>query len=56
MKRVVSAQSAGYRRFWLEERSRFIRLRIPAAPLCDLIDEVGIERSWLADLRAKGEL
>ena len=42
-----------YRRFWLENEKRFIRLRVSMAAL-RLIDKNGIE-SVLADLRARGE-
>ena len=42
-----------YRRFWLEDEKRFIRLRVSMAAL-RLIDKNGIE-SVLADLRARGE-
>ena len=43
-----------YRRFWVENENRWIRLRISNAAL-RLIDKVGIEKV-VADLRAKGEL
>ena len=43
-----------YRRFWLENENRWVRLRISAAAL-RLIDKVGIEKV-VADLRARGEL
>ena len=43
-----------YRRFFLENENRWIRLRISCAAL-RLIDKVGIEKV-VADLRAKGEL
>ena len=43
-----------YRRFFLENENRWIRLRISCAAL-SLIDKVGIEKV-VADLRAKGEI
>jgi large subunit ribosomal protein L28 len=43
-----------YRRFWLENENRWIRLRISNAAL-RLIDKVGIE-SVVTDLRARGEI
>ena len=43
-----------YRRFFLENENRWIRLRISCAAL-RLIDKVGIEKV-VADLRAKGEI
>lgn len=43
-----------YRRFWLEDQKRWVRLRITNAAL-RTIDKVGIE-AVLADLHAKGEL
>jgi len=43
-----------YRRFWLENENRWVRLRVSNAAL-RLIDKVGIDRV-VADLRAKGEL
>ena len=43
-----------YRRFWLENENRWVRLRISAAAL-RLIDKVGIEKV-VADLRARGEI
>jgi large subunit ribosomal protein L28 len=43
-----------YRRFWVENENRWIRLRISNAAL-RLIDKVGIEKV-VADLRAKGQL
>jgi len=43
-----------YRRFWLENENRWVRLRVSSAAL-RLIDKVGIEKI-VADLRAKGEL
>ena len=42
-----------YRRFWVEEEKRFVRLRVSMAAL-RLIDKKGIE-VVLADLRARGE-
>jgi len=42
-----------YRRFWLEEQKRWVRLRITNAAL-RTIDKLGIE-TVLADLHAKGE-
>jgi len=41
-----------YRRFWLEEEKRWVRLRVSNAAL-RTIDKLGIE-SVLADLRARG--
>jgi len=43
-----------YRRFWLEDQKRWIRLRITNAAL-RTIDKLGIE-TVLADLQAKGEI
>ncbi len=43
-----------YRRFWLEDQKRWIRLRITNAAL-RTIDKLGID-TVLADLRAKGEM
>jgi large subunit ribosomal protein L28 len=43
-----------YRRFWLEDQKRWIRLRITNAAL-RTIDKLGIE-TVLADLVAKGEM
>lgn len=43
-----------YRRFWLENENRWVRLRTSAAAL-RLIDKVGIEKV-IADLRARGEI
>jgi large subunit ribosomal protein L28 len=43
-----------YRRFWLENENRWIRLRISNAAL-RLIDKVGIEQV-VSDLRARGEI
>ncbi len=43
-----------YRRFWIEEQKRWIRLRVSNAGL-RTIDKKGIE-VVLADLRAKGEI
>jgi large subunit ribosomal protein L28 len=43
-----------YRRFWLEDQKRWIRLRITNAAL-RTIDKLGIE-TVLADLHAKGEI
>ena len=43
-----------YRRFWLENENRWVRLRISAAAL-RLIDKVGLEKV-VADLRARGEI
>jgi large subunit ribosomal protein L28 len=43
-----------YRRFWLEEEKRWVRLRITNAAL-RTIDKLGIE-TVLANLQAKGEL
>ncbi|MEX0960496.1 MAG: 50S ribosomal protein L28 [Burkholderiales bacterium] len=42
-----------YRRFWVENESRWIRLRVSQAGL-RLIDKKGID-VVLADLRARGE-
>jgi large subunit ribosomal protein L28 len=42
-----------YRRFWVENENRWIRLRVSQAGL-RLIDKKGIE-VVLADLRARGE-
>jgi large subunit ribosomal protein L28 len=41
-----------YRRFWLEDQKRWIRLRVTNAAL-RIIDRDGIE-AVLADMRAKG--
>jgi large subunit ribosomal protein L28 len=41
-----------YRRFWLEDEKRWVRLRVTNAAL-RIIDRDGIE-TVLADLRAKG--
>jgi large subunit ribosomal protein L28 len=43
-----------YRRFWVENENRWIRLRISNAAL-RLIDKVGIEQV-VSDLRARGEI
>ncbi len=43
-----------YRRFWLENENRWVRLRVSNAAL-RLIDKVGIEQV-VADLRAKHQL
>ena len=43
-----------YRRFWLENENRWVRLRISSAAL-RLIDQIGIDKV-VADLRAKGQL
>jgi large subunit ribosomal protein L28 len=43
-----------YRRFWLEDEKRWVRLRVTNAAL-RIIDRDGIE-TVLADLRAKGAL
>jgi len=43
-----------YRRFWLEDQKRWIRLRVTNAAL-RIIDRDGIE-AVLADMRAKGTL
>lgn len=43
-----------YRRFWLENENRWVRLRVSNAAL-RLIDKVGIEQV-LADMRARGAL
>ncbi len=43
-----------YRRFWVENENRFVRLRVSNAGL-RLIDKKGIE-TVLADLRARGEV
>jgi len=43
-----------YRRFWLENEKRWVRLRVTNAAL-RIIDRDGIE-TVLADLRAKGAL
>ncbi len=43
-----------YRRFWIEEQKRWVRLRVSNAGL-RTIDKKGIE-AVLADLRAKGEI
>jgi large subunit ribosomal protein L28 len=43
-----------YRRFWLEDEKRWVRLRVTNAAL-RIIDRDGIE-TVLADMRAKGAL
>jgi large subunit ribosomal protein L28 len=43
-----------YRRFWVENENRWVRLRVTNAAL-RLIDKVGIEQV-VADLRAKNAL
>ena len=43
-----------YRRFWVENENRWIRLRISSAGL-RLVDKVGIAQG-VADLRARGEI
>ena len=43
-----------YRRFWVENENRWVRLRISSAGL-RRVDKVGIEQV-VADLRARGEL
>ena len=43
-----------YRRFWVENENRFVRLRVSNAGL-RLIDKKGIE-TVLADLRDRGEV
>jgi large subunit ribosomal protein L28 len=43
-----------YRRFWLENENRWVRLRVSNAAL-RLIDKVGIDQV-VADLRARGEI
>jgi large subunit ribosomal protein L28 len=43
-----------YRRFWVENENRWVRLRISNAAL-RMIDKVGIEQV-VADLRARGEI
>ena len=43
-----------YRRFWVENENRWVRLRISNSAL-RLIDKVGIEQV-VADLRARGEI
>jgi large subunit ribosomal protein L28 len=43
-----------YRRFWLEDEKRWVRLRVTNAAL-RIIDRDGIE-TVLADMRAKGTL
>jgi large subunit ribosomal protein L28 len=43
-----------YRRFWLENENRWIRLRISSAAL-RLIDKKGIDQV-VADMRARGDL
>src|SRR5213595_2018058 len=43
-----------YRRFWVENENRWVRLRVSNAAL-RLIDKVGIEQV-VADLRARGEI
>ena len=43
-----------YRRFWLEDQKRWVRLRVTNAAL-RIIDRDGIE-AVLADMRAKGTL
>ena len=42
-----------YRRFWVENENRWVRLRVSSAAL-RLIDKNGIE-SVLADMRARGQ-
>ena len=42
-----------YRRFWVENENRWVRLRVSCAAL-RLIDKNGIE-SVLADMRARGQ-
>ena len=42
-----------YRRFWVENENRWVRLRVSSAALL-LIDKNGIE-AVLADLRARGQ-
>ena len=42
-----------YRRFWVENENRWVRLRVSCAAL-RLIDKNGIE-AVLADLRARGQ-
>ena len=42
-----------YRRFWVENENRWVRLRVSCAAV-RLIDKNGIE-SVLADLRARGQ-
>ena len=42
-----------YRRFWVENENRWVRLRVSCAAL-RLIDKNGID-SVLADLRARGQ-
>ena len=43
-----------YRRFWVENENRWVRLRLSNSGL-RLIDKVGIEKV-VADLRARGEI
>jgi len=43
-----------YRRFWVENENRWVRLRISNSGL-RLIDKLGIEEV-VADLRARGEI
>ena len=43
-----------YRRFWVENENRWVRLRISNSGL-RMIDKVGIEQV-LVDLRARGEI
>ena len=43
-----------YRRFWIEEENRWVRLRVTNAAL-RTIDKLGID-VVLADLRARGEI
>jgi large subunit ribosomal protein L28 len=43
-----------YRRFWVENENRWVRLRLSNSGL-RLIDKLGIEQV-VADLRARGEL
>jgi len=43
-----------YRRFWVENENRWVRLRISNSGL-RMIDKVGIEQV-VADLRARGEI
>ena len=42
-----------YRRFWVENENRWVRLRVSSAAL-RLIDKIGSE-AVLADLRARGQ-
>ena len=43
-----------YRRFWVENENRWVRLRVSNAAL-RLIDKVGIDQV-VTDLRARGEI